>query len=562
MDMEEYADKLPAAPADLVGWVRKRGLLQKELLLYKMDSYIEPLTQQRKLGVLLTCTACRESGFTDKIPGSGGTDYGFLHPDIGTDIWNDNTTRCPYCGRSVIARHTRRMSQMDCEEVYPLTVSRMEDKLVLQGWCVRKWFQNDGKSGYTVWPYEAYVVEQRGMVRLTGYTKCLTTVSLLGHWEQRKVFYDNWGSGDLVYPWKSRILNGSTAENSKLNLFLRATKGTSACRPVTYLRFWQRHPAAENLVMQGAGCLLGELMKEEQDVHGGYGYYGLTSRELPKLKGLNWKEVRPSKILGLTKEELNRCTREQWSAERYRFFIERKAEGTVYAEEELNLLETMGFYNYEKLQKDEGLNPLKAARYLQKQHRKDGKSDIRILMDTWRMGNLLGYDMKNPDFQLPPHLMRLHDRFSEECRKREEERRRKAEKEREEQRRRQGKKIKKRYEVLSLYAWEKDGILIRPVRDYEDLKREGTLQHHCVATYAEAVADGKSAIFLIRKCEDPDTPWYTLELDERTLTVRQNRGSHNCDRTPDVTAFEEAWLEHIRKSAAKARQKHKRETAA
>lgn len=41
----------------------------------------------------------------------------------------------------------------------------------------------------------------------------------------------------------------------------------------------------------------------------------------------------------------------------------------------------------------------------------------------------------------------------------------------------------------------------------------------------------------------------TLELDERELTVQQNRGMRNCPRTPEVRAFEDLWLSWVRAGA-------------
>ena len=38
-------------------------------------------------------------------------------------------------------------------------------------------------------------------------------------------------------------------------------------------------------------------------------------------------------------------------------------------------------------------------------------------------------------------------------------------------------------------------------------------------------------------------------LDERELTVRQNRGMRNCPRTPEVRAFEDLWLSWVRAGA-------------
>lgn len=560
MEETNYAELIPKEPpAGLVPWIIKKGLLNKELLVYKMDTVVEPLTGERERMVKITCTHCHQIGYeakTDNASVTRGASFGFLHPETGEAIGSGQHCLCPFCGHEVQAMHISAMSQMDCVEAYPLTMEKVDSRLVLQGWCVRKWFERDGSSGITTWPYEAYVFEEKKTVRLTGYLKCMSSIRLFGHWEQRKAFYDNWGKSDLIYPWDKRILKGSTVENSKLDLFLRATKGTKYALPVTYLRFWQRHHEAENLVMQGAGRLLGELLNDESEEGGYYTYYGYTSRKAPLLKELHWKEARPTKILELTKEELRRCITNAWNAETYRFFVRVKKDGRILTDEDLALLVGMGVHNYEKLRQEGNLDPLKVAHYLQKQHVKDNTSDLTLLRDCWRIGAALGYDMKNPDFQFPAHLIRLHDRFAEEQRAAEK-------KKKIAQHRKQSKQIKERCEALGVYAWEKDGLLIRPVKDYADLLREGDLQHHCVATYAEAIAGGKSAIFLIRHTDTPEHPYFTLELDEKKLTVRQNRGKHNCARTPEVEAFEKAWLKYIRQVAAKSQhRKQKKENAA
>ena len=70
--------------------------------------------------------------------------------------------------------------------------------------------------------------------------------------------------------------------------------------------------------------------------------------------------------------------------------------------------------------------------------------------------------------------------------------------------------------------------------------------HHCVGTYKEKHAEGRSAIFFIRRASEPEKPWYTLELNLKEMTVIQNRGKRNCARTEEVESFEKAWLEHIK----------------
>ena len=106
---------------------------------------------------------------------------------------------------------------------------------------------------------------------------------------------------------------------------------------------------------------------------------------------------------------------------------------------------------------------------------------------------------------------------------------------------------------LEPLSFELDGLLIRPCQSEAELIREGKDLHHCVATYAKRHAEGKTAILFIRQVTEPDKPFFTLEFDEKAKKVRQNRGLRNCDRTPEVKAFEKAWLNYVRRAKPKER---------
>lgn len=96
---------------------------------------------------------------------------------------------------------------------------------------------------------------------------------------------------------------------------------------------------------------------------------------------------------------------------------------------------------------------------------------------------------------------------------------------------------------------EADGLLIVPAGSQKDLDRESEKLHHCVWTYGENHAKGKTAIFFIRRKEHPRTPYYTLELDEEKMKIKQNRGLRNCGKTPEVQAFEDLWIYWVRHGA-------------
>lgn len=68
-------------------------------------------------------------------------------------------------------------------------------------------------------------------------------------------------------------------------------------------------------------------------------------------------------------------------------------------------------------------------------------------------------------------------------------------------------------------------------------------------TNAKDHANGKTAIFFVRRVKESGNSYFTLELDEGKLTVRQNRGRRNCARTKEVEAFEAIWLAWLRTGA-------------
>lgn len=99
------------------------------------------------------------------------------------------------------------------------------------------------------------------------------------------------------------------------------------------------------------------------------------------------------------------------------------------------------------------------------------------------------------------------------------------------------------------------------MRTEEELIDEGSALHHCVGTYGATVARGDSCIFFIRRADAPDTPWYTLQVELKTVKELQNHGLRNCPPTKEVQEFVDRWLEHVRQ-LKRAGAKTKKETAA
>lgn len=99
-----------------------------------------------------------------------------------------------------------------------------------------------------------------------------------------------------------------------------------------------------------------------------------------------------------------------------------------------------------------------------------------------------------------------------------------------------------------------EGLFIRLPNRLEELKVEGETLHHCVGTYMEKVRRGETMIFFIRKKEEPDKPYYTLEWRGKVI---QCRGSHNCDMTSEVKAFVQIFQEKMTEYESKPKRQRK-----
>lgn len=160
----------------------------------------------------------------------------------------------------------------------------------------------------------------------------------------------------------------------------------------------------------------------------------------------------------------------------------------------------------------------------------------------------LGLDLTNKTVLFPRDLRERHAATSAERKYRADEASRK--------------RMQARADKLSPFAWERDGLLIRPATSAAELTAEGKALHHCVGTYSERYASGETEIWFVRRKEDPDTPFFTLEYRDGRIVQCRTLHNRSCDTEPAVHSFVTAWARR-RKSIRLRRGKEKAaETAA
>ena len=113
-------------------------------------------------------------------------------------------------------------------------------------------------------------------------------------------------------------------------------------------------------------------------------------------------------------------------------------------------------------------------------------------------------------------------------------------------------KFKKVAKSLEKNCYKSKTLLIRPAADPAELKREGARLHHCVGGYAERMATRQTQIYFIRKTDEPDKPYFTLELRGKTIIQCRTLHNRSYDTEKEVKEFALTWLENvIRKTKAK-----------
>lgn len=168
---------------------------------------------------------------------------------------------------------------------------------------------------------------------------------------------------------------------------------------------------------------------------------------------------------------------------------------------------------------------------------------FRDYKDYIENATLLEYDLSNLEVLYPKNFKQAHDLASDIVN---------------DKKFREGElpQIARQYEKYSnLYSYEDKDFCIMPPRTHNDLKNEGKTLCHCVATYAKKVATEKTIILFVRKTNEKEKPYFTLELNPVTLRIEQCRGFENCSYPNEVKKFMDKWyktkIEPLKRSKEK-----------
>lgn len=535
-------------------WVDDWGL---EVLL---DEWAKP-RKRRMVRVECSCCGHQDLYHPGKITGWKPGGYGFVLPESyaevegGTVYGAGDNILCPCCGTPVTIQKRadlRSKGYFVTAETRAMSAAVVgEDKLlVLTGWVIQRRAGIGGGDHLTAIPAEAYVFSATECARLAGWRNGYSGtagyfIQYAKAWSQPKDWKESWGREEQIFGLTPELVAESCLPHCKLDVYMEDRLG-AAHHPVAWLRLCQEHPNAEAVLLHGLPMVLDDLIRERtNEITWENNKQGRL--ELPEL---DWSQTRPAQMLHLTKEELRMAREQGWGKIFWDLYRYSKAAGEVLTEQDIVNAFFLGDDHVGQLV---GLGPVsKSIRYLLRQcgqweddyvpepEDEDPPADavvpdVQILIDYWTMAGRLGRDLTNNQVRFPRDLIAAHDEITDQVVQLEEAG--------------LAAMYRQRRKQLAKWTFAWNGLTIRPAGSKQELTDEGNSLCHCVSTYGKRHAEGKTAIFFIRRKGHSKESYYTLELDERALKVRQNRGMRNCARTPRVQAFEDLWLSWIRAGA-------------
>lgn len=193
------------------------------------------------------------------------------------------------------------------------------------------------------------------------------------------------------------------------------------------------------------------------------------------------------------------------------------------------------------------------TRQLDKVREKDGDyqwknvcvGDIcRDYLDYYREIKKLGYDLTDRTYIRPRDLYEAHRHTSAVLRARETARIA-AMREKEQKEKSIG--LEERAKKLQSYIFTDGTFFIRPLRTAEEFIHEGSVNHNCVGTYITRCAKGHTAIMAIRKIDDPDTVFYTMEIMDNKIIQCRTKNNVPAEEDTDIGHFVKLFEETILK---------------
>lgn len=495
-EMEKILKKMPQDPEDTEEWIRSECVV-RTYLIYSTEADIA------------VCTRCGEwTEGTGQLKGMHG-----------------QKTRCPVCRSEATALSTG-MGRKGRTEWFRVLIPNRKGKTVW--WMLWEYtvdFMPIGRPAVSRWLSAIYTINAKERHYYKHFPEWCWGEE---HWKEYKTFRipapvhavnGPMSRFDFTYLRTEGLEQIFTKSDLKYLWLDGYVQNLPPNEMIQYVRYGMMHRSVELLLKAGFTKLVWMKISQEP------------------CRGINWQGKSLQRILGLPKRHVRKMQQINPDTNTLRIFRElTEEERDLISAELLEKLTDHCRYRSLSVIRDrvELYIPFpKWIRYMNEQ------SGPRIYTETWldyiEMCRNLGAELNRKKILLPEDLRTAHD-MAVACWN-----------EKEDERKTEGIRRNARQDDFAA-----GGLMILPADSQKKLSLESAALNHCVKTYGDKIARGNCWIWFIRKREDPETPYYTMQTDTDGNMI-QCRGDHNRDMTDEVKIFAAQFEAHLQEEIRKER---------
>ena len=432
---------------------------------------------------------------------------------------------CPRCKREITYKSSGKINTLATDYYKVQLVQNIDGGIVVRHFDARKRWKGTIKA-------ELYLHEDTRTLIMDG-TKWQYSWELYKNIEHRwcRSDYRNYGNwrGGRIYPGNMYHLSKTGLVHSSLPLVLKHNKKiTNAV--VDWLDAEKYDPNIERCAKAGLYRLTGEMVKNDRMIK-------------------NRRATELTKALGIDRMRLSRLVAHDGGSLYLSYLQREKVDNTIYPDDILlDLVEKHIGLPSLKIMLDH-MTLVKAYNYLVRQSDPSDKNPMSQALTTYNdymnMAERLKMDISSEQIYKPKDLKKAHtkvidllsqagwEKTAQDASKK-------------------FPKVSEELPRLSKYEYKGSAYQIVAPRTITDIVREGSLLGHCIHTcdfYYQRIETKESFIMFLRKNDDPEKPWYTLEV-EPSGNIRQKRtvvDNQNDDLKAAVPFLHEwqQWLQKI-----------------
>lgn len=504
---DQVMKTVPGLPKNWIAWVSKYGIME-HYIFYKY---------QKNGATNGYCTYCKK------------------HVPIRSPKYNQKG-HCNICGQPVTFRSVGKSGRF-CTKWYRvyLVQRRKTSGFVIRIFQARTWYKKAGYADCETTCHE----EQRRIFSANGKEISNFVYGLFKRREMRWILYwKPWYytccgiqyKGN-VYPYTLSDLSRHELKETGLREYALRQKKID---PGKYLYLWQTYPVLEQIVKAGLFQLVDDILE-----------YRATD-------AIKRKGRKPTEFLSVTKKEFRRLRDMNGGAKELKWLQFEKSSGRIIKDEEIYWMAKEELEPKDLQFVLDRMSICQVRHYLVKQSEKSG-DDISHILQVWKdylsMAGKLRLDVYDSIIYRTSDLQRRHSEAVIQMEEKKKEIRRRELEE---------KYVGFQEQLIALkekYEFSAGEYQIVAPKSIDDILYEGNTLHHCVNktdNYFDRIASKESYILFLRKKENPEVPFYTLEA-EPDGTIRQKRAEFDRQNKDidEVTSFLRLWQKEIQKRLTK-----------